>query len=112
MLHRLGLSAMLCGATSTGRDELVDESDEIHRRTREHLGPGTDHRLTRRDRARSRVTSALRSTSSAQSASLAREVDVIWWESGALAELACLSLNAGLVDEGDEHARAALAIAE
>ena len=46
-----------------------------------------------------------------ESAALAREAEVIWWESGALAELACLSLNAGLVDEGDEHARAALAIA-
>ena len=36
---------------------------------------------------------------------------MVWWESGALAELACLSLNDGMVDEGDEHARAALAIA-
>ena len=35
-----------------------------------------------------------------------------WWESGALAELACLSLNAGMIDEGETHARASLAIAE
>ncbi len=34
-----------------------------------------------------------------------------WWESGALAELACLSLNAGLLDEGEAHARESLEIA-
>ena len=33
-----------------------------------------------------------------------------WWESGALAELACLSLDAGLLDEGEEYARSALEI--
>ncbi len=58
------------------------------------------------------VTIALRSTSSARARLSPAKLDVIWWESGALAELACLSLNAGLVDEGDEHARAALAIAD
>ena len=34
-----------------------------------------------------------------------------WWESGALAELACLSLNAGLLDEGESQARESLEIA-
>ena len=34
-----------------------------------------------------------------------------WWESGALAELACLALNAGLLEEGEAHARESLAIA-
>jgi hypothetical protein len=47
-----------------------------------------------------------------QSAKLAREAEVVWWESGALAELACLSLNAGLLDEGEARAREALAISE
>ena len=47
-----------------------------------------------------------------ESASLAREAEVPWWESGALAELSWLSLDAGLLDEGEAHARASLAIAE
>src|SRR5205085_2054082 len=46
-----------------------------------------------------------------QSAILAREAGVPWWEGGALAEVACLSLNAGLLDEGEAHAREALTIA-
>ncbi len=54
MLHRLGLSAMLLRGDLDRAEELVKESDEIHRRTREHLGPGTDHRRTRRHRSRPR----------------------------------------------------------
>jgi hypothetical protein len=46
-----------------------------------------------------------------ESAVLAREAGVPWWESGALAELACLSLNAGLIEEGEARARESLAIA-
>ena len=47
-----------------------------------------------------------------ESAELARKAGVPWWESGALAELACLSLNAGLLDEGEAHARESLALAD
>jgi hypothetical protein len=43
---------------------------------------------------------------------LAREAGVPWWESGALAELAILSLNVGLLEEGEAHARDSLAIAD
>jgi hypothetical protein len=43
---------------------------------------------------------------------LAREAQVPWWESGALAELACLSLNAGLLEEGAAHARESLTTAD
>ena len=43
---------------------------------------------------------------------LARDAGVPWWESGALAELACLSLNTGLLEEGETHARQSLAIAD
>lgn len=43
---------------------------------------------------------------------LAREAGSPWWESGALAELACLSLNAGLVEEGETRALESLAIAQ
>ena len=46
-----------------------------------------------------------------ESASLAREAGSPWWECGALAELACLSLRAGLLEEGEAHARQSLALA-
>src|SRR6185295_12289293 len=47
-----------------------------------------------------------------ESAEPAREAGVPWWESGALGELACLSLNAGRVDECETHARQSLEIAD
>ena len=43
---------------------------------------------------------------------MAREAGVRWWESGALAELACLALNAGRIDEADTHARESLRLAK
>jgi hypothetical protein len=43
---------------------------------------------------------------------LAQEVAVPWWESGMLAELAQLALNAGRVDEGETRARESLALAD
>jgi len=47
-----------------------------------------------------------------ENAVLAREAGVPWWESGALAELAYLFLNAGRLDEGEAHARESLEIAD
>ena len=46
------------------------------------------------------------------SAAIAREAGVHWWESGMLAELANLSLNAGRIDEADMQARESLAVAD
>jgi hypothetical protein len=48
----------------------------------------------------------------AEGVTLAHEFRVVWWESGLLAELASLSLNAGRVDEAEEHARKALGLAD
>ena len=45
-------------------------------------------------------------------AALAREVAIPWWESGMLAELAQLALNAGRVAEGETRARESLTLAE
>ena len=47
-----------------------------------------------------------------KSGALAREIAVPWWESGMLAELAQLALNAGRVDEGERRARESLALAD
>jgi predicted ATPase len=111
MLHRLGLSEMLLRGDLDRAEKLVKESDEIHHRRENTWGQAqTTGALGAIARDRGDEGAALDLVR--QSASLAREVDAIWWESGALAELGCLSLNAGLVDEGDEHARAALAIAD
>ena len=54
MLHRLGLSAMLLRGDLDRAEELVDASDEIHRRRGNFWGRGPDHGCTRRDRSRSR----------------------------------------------------------
>jgi hypothetical protein len=48
----------------------------------------------------------------AEGAALAHEFRVVWWEGGLLAELASLSLNAGRVDEAEEHAGKSLALAD
>jgi predicted ATPase/class 3 adenylate cyclase len=110
MLHRLGISAMLRGQLDEAR-ERVEKSDQIHRRTSYTFGRAeTTGTLGAIAREGGDVASALQLVR--ESADFAREAQVPWWESGALAELACLSLNAGLVDEGDEHAHAALAIAD
>jgi tetratricopeptide (TPR) repeat protein len=111
MLHRLGLSAMFVRGDLDRAEELVKESDEIHRRrdnvwdvaqTTGALG------AIARDRGDERAALDL----VRESAALAREAGVIWWECGTLAELACLALNTGLLDEGEEDARAALAISD
>jgi hypothetical protein len=48
----------------------------------------------------------------AQSAALAHEIGIPWWEGGLLAELVQLALTAGRLDEAEMHARASLALAE
>jgi predicted ATPase/class 3 adenylate cyclase len=110
LLHRLGISAMLRGELVQARGR-VAKSDEIHRRTNYTFGraetTGTLGAIAREAGEMEAAHELVR-----ESASLAREAEVPWWESGALAELACLSLNAGLIDEGETHARASLAIAE
>jgi hypothetical protein len=91
--------------------ELVELSDAIHRRTGDVWGraqtSGTLGAIARDEGDEHAALDLVR-----QSVELAREVRVAWWESGALAELACLCLNAGLLDEGEARARESLAIAD
>ena len=110
LLHRLGISAMLRGELDEARRR-VETSDEIHRRTNYTFGRAeTTGTLGAIVREEGNLSGALELVH--ESAAFAREAKVPWWESGALAELACLSLNAGLLLEGEEHARAALTIAD
>jgi predicted ATPase len=110
LLHRLGISAMLRGELARAR-ELVEASDEIHRRTGDVWGlaqtTGTLGAIARDEGDERNALELVR-----ESAALARAAGVPWWENGALAEVACLSLNAGLLEEGEAHARKSLAIAD
>ena len=110
LLHRLGISSMLLRGDLERARELVETSDEIHRRTGNVWGraqtTGTLGAIARDEGNESNARSLVR-----ESVALAREAQVPWWESGALAELACLDLNAGRLDEGEAHVRESLAIA-
>ena len=109
LLHRLGISAMWRGDLRRAR-ELVEASDEIHRRTGDVWGRAqTSGTLGAIARDEGDERSALDLVH--ESARLASEASVPWWQSGALAELACLSLNAGLVAEAEARARDSLEIA-
>jgi hypothetical protein len=91
--------------------ELVEASHEIHTRRGDRWGltqtVGTLGAIARDSGDAARAFELI-----GQSAAIAREVGVLWWESGMLAELACLSLNAGRVDESEMRARESLALAE
>ena len=110
ILHRLGIAAMLRGDLAQAR-ELVEASDEIHERRGNAWGRtqtvGTLGAIARDEGDDRSALDLVR-----ESTELAREVGVPWWESGALAERASLCLNAGLLDEGETHARESLAIAD
>jgi predicted ATPase len=110
LLHRLGICASWRGELERAR-ELVEVSDEIHQRTGDVWGraqtTGTLGAIARDEGDEPRALDLVR-----ESAALACEAAVPWWESGALAELACLFLNAGLLEEGEARARESLAIAD
>jgi predicted ATPase len=111
LMHRLGISAMLLRGDLERARELVEASDAIHERLGDAWGraqtTGTLGAVAR-DQGDERTAIEL----VRQSAELARDLGVVWWESGALAELACLLLNAGLVDESEARARESLVIAD
>jgi predicted ATPase/DNA-binding SARP family transcriptional activator len=114
LLHRLGISAMWKGDLERAR-ALVEESQAIHER-----GDNPWERIfgvaqtvgtlgaIARDAGEQQHAAELIE----QSAAMGREVGVPWWESGMLAELACLSLQAGRVDDSETSARQSLALAE
>lgn len=109
LLHRLAISAMVRGDLTRAR-ELVVASDEIHVRRGDVWGRAqTAGTLGAIARDEGDELSALDLVG--ESAALAREANVPWWEGGALAELACLSLMVGDIDAGEQHARDSLAIA-
>lgn len=110
LLHRLGIQAMRRGELERAR-ELVEASHRIHERRDDRWGQcqtvGTLGAIAR-DAADDTTASAL----IGQSRAIAREIGVPWWESGMLAELACLSLNAGRIEDAEMHARESLSLAE
>ena len=109
LMHRLGISAMLRGDLARAK-ELVAASDAIHRRDGDLWGlaqtVGTLGAIARDEGDEASARRLVR-----ESATLAHDAGVPWWEGGMLAELACLSLKAGLLDEGEVHARDSLTLA-
>src|SRR4029450_5188762 len=93
LLHRLGIRAMRRREPERSR-ELVEAAHAIHERSDDRWGLtqtiGTLGAIARDAGDDARAFELI-----AKSASLAREVAVPWWESGMLAELAQLALNAG-----------------
>jgi hypothetical protein len=118
LLHRLGIQAMRRMELERAR-ELVEASQAIHKRTGDRCGLtqtigtlGAIARDTGDDTHAHELIS--------QSAALARDVGVpwresgmlAWWESGMLAELACLALNSGRIEEAEMRARDSLELAK
>ena len=114
LLHRLAHSAMRRGALEQART-LVEESHALHEDNPDSgartwglaLTTGTLGALARDTGDEHGAFKLMR-----ESAVLARRVGVLYWEAIALAELAQLALNADRLDDGEEHARTALALAE
>jgi predicted ATPase/class 3 adenylate cyclase len=109
LLHRLGIAAQWRGDLGQAR-ELVEASDELHRRAGDVWGlaqtTGTLGAIARDQGDEHSAIELVR-----ECTALARAAGSPWWECGALAELACLSVRAGLLDEGESHARHSLAVA-
>jgi predicted ATPase/DNA-binding SARP family transcriptional activator len=114
LLHRLGISSMWKGDLERAR-ALVEESQTIHERNDNRWERifgvaqtvGTLGAIARDAGEQQRAAELIE-----QSAAMGREVGVPWWESGMLAELACLSFQAGRVDEAETRARRSLVLAE
>jgi predicted ATPase/class 3 adenylate cyclase len=109
LLHRLGVSALQRGELERAR-ELTEASDELYVRSGDAWGriltAGVLGAIARGEGDEQSAFDLM-----AEGAALAHEFRLLWWEGGLLAELASLSLNAGRVDEAEERARKALAIA-
>jgi hypothetical protein len=113
ILHRLGISAMIRADLARAR-ELVEASHIIHARNddwwRRTWGlaqtTGTLGALARDAGDDERALELLR-----ESATLAHDAGVDWWQGGMLAELAALSLRAGRVHDAETQARQSLELA-
>ena len=114
LLHRLAIGAMNRGDLDYAR-RLLEESQAIHARGAEPLtrmfrlgeSIGTLGAVARDSGDPERAYALI-----SESADLARQTGVVWWEGGMLAELAALAVNAGRIEEAEAHARESLAIAD
>jgi ATP/maltotriose-dependent transcriptional regulator MalT len=110
LLHRVGLQAMRHGQLSEAR-ELVEASHAIHERNNDRWGAtqtiGSLGAIARDTGDEERAYALI-----AESERLAREVGVLWWQAGMVAELAQLAAKAGRIEEAENRARASLALAE
>jgi predicted ATPase/class 3 adenylate cyclase len=113
LLHRLGIPAMMRGDLTRAR-KLVEASHELHERDADPIArawglaqtTGTLGAIARDLGDDERAAPLI-----AESARLAHEAGVRWWEQGMLAELAALALRTRRFDEGETRARESLELA-
>jgi tetratricopeptide (TPR) repeat protein len=114
LLHRLAITAQREGDLDRAR-KLVEASQAMHEKNEDWWSrtfglaqtTGTLGAIARDSGDEQRGYELI-----TDSARMAREVGLRWWESGALAELACLALNAGRIDEAEALARESLRLAK
>jgi tetratricopeptide (TPR) repeat protein len=113
MLHRLAILAMWAGDLDRARD-LVDESHAIHERHGDRWGIaqtlGAQGAIAREAGDATIAYELLVQSHAVTRAFRGGFAD--WWASGVVAELACLCLKAGRLDEAQIHAREALSLAD
>ena len=113
LLHRLGISAMVCGDLARAQ-ALVEESQELH--SLAEVGVARTWGLAQTTGTLGAIARELGDDARAEplfeeSATLADRAGVPWWSQGALAELAALALRCRRTDEAEAHARGSLAVA-
>jgi predicted ATPase/DNA-binding SARP family transcriptional activator len=114
LLHRLAICKLRQGELDRAR-ELVAESCTIHKQNDDQWNrtwglaqtTGTLGAIARESGDLERAFELIE-----QSAKMAYQVGVPWWESGMLSELACLALNARHLDQAEIRARHSLGLAE
>jgi predicted ATPase len=114
LLHRLGISAMIVRGDLVRAGDLVESSHAIHARSEDWWRKTWGHAQTQGTLgaiARDMGDDALALGLFRESADLAHAVGVVWWQGGALAELAALSLREGRAEDAEALTRESLSIA-
>jgi predicted ATPase/class 3 adenylate cyclase len=114
LLHRLSITAMIRGDLKRAR-ELVQASHDLHSRSNDWWRKAWGHAQTKGTLgaiARDLGDDAEARGLLGESAELADEVGVRWWQGGLLAELSALALREGRIEDAERYARDSLELAD